>query len=100
MIELERAADASLAPVRSEHEMLDDQLAASAEQIGEGFLPVRPIEDIGLLDLDPRQCPPLAAELVAQAGELLFLAQKLGTLCESLFLRYDRVLLHGVGLRG
>src|SRR5271165_6971715 len=54
MIELEGATNAALAPAGTEHEMLDDQLAASAEEVGEGLLPVRPVENIRLLDLDPR----------------------------------------------
>src|SRR5439155_19083128 len=91
-------ADAALAPVRAEHEMLDDQLAASLEQIGESFLTIRPVEDITLLDLDPGQCPPLGAQPVAQPGEFLFLAQKLGTRRQPLFLRYGRMLLHGFAL--
>src|SRR5216683_3871763 len=94
MIELERTADASLAPIRAEHEMLDDQLTASAEQIGEGFLPVGPVEDVSLLHLYPGQCAPLRAQPVAQAGELLFLAQEFGTGRQPLFLRDDRMLLH------
>src|SRR5260370_36223796 len=72
MIELERTADASLAPIRAEHEMLDDQLTASAEQIGEGFLPVGPVEDVSLLHLYPGPCAPLRAQPVAQAVEIPF----------------------------
>jgi hypothetical protein len=33
--------------------MIDDELAAPLEQVGEGLLPVRPIEDIVLLDPFP-----------------------------------------------
>ena len=64
----ERAADAALAPAGTEHEMLDDQLAMSAKEVGEGFLPVRPFEDVRLLDLDPRQRAPLGSEPIGQPG--------------------------------
>src|SRR6266536_560569 len=78
VIELERAPDAALAPVRAEHEMLDDQLAAPAEQVGQRLRAARPVEGVILFDLYPGQCPPLGAEPIAQPGELLFLAQELG----------------------
>src|SRR5215831_16842566 len=53
VIDLERAADATLLPARTEHEMLDDKLAAPVEQISERFLTLRAVEEIGLVDLDP-----------------------------------------------
>jgi hypothetical protein len=57
--------------------VLDDELAASAEQIGESDLAVRPVEHVGLLHLDPGERAAFGAQLIAQSGELLFLAQKL-----------------------
>src|SRR5712692_3035727 len=96
VIELERAADATLAPVRTEHEMLDDQLVASAEQVGQRLLAAGPVEDVILFHLYPGQRPPLGAEPIAQAGELLFLAQEVGPRRQPLFLRYDRMLFHCV----
>ena len=60
----------------TEHEMLDDQLDAAVEKIGERLLAVRPVEDILLLDLDPRQLAPSGAELVAQPGEFLLLDEQ------------------------
>lgn len=49
----ERAADAPRRPAGTEHEMMDDQLAAPIKQIGERLLPVRSFENILLLYLDP-----------------------------------------------
>src|ERR1700720_4735682 len=75
MVGVERAADAALLPPGTEHEMLDDQLAASVEEVSERLLALRAIENIGLFDLDPGQFAPLRAHLVAQSGEFLFLCQ-------------------------
>src|SRR5260221_6999937 len=76
MVHLERAADASVGPVRAEHEMLDDQLAAASKQIGKRLLADRCIENIGLADLDPGQRAPLGSQLIALPGEFLFLYQQ------------------------
>ena len=76
VIEFERAADAAFRPVGAEHEVLDDKLAASVEQVGEGDLAVRSVEHVVLLHLDPGQRATLGAQLVAQPGEFLFLAQQ------------------------
>ena len=56
--------------------MIDDQLAATLEQIGKGLPAVRRVEDIFLLDLDPGQCPPLGAQLVAPVREFLLLGEQ------------------------
>jgi hypothetical protein len=72
MIELERASNTALFPTGTKHKMLDDQLAMYAKEIGKGFLAVRTVEDIGLLDLDPWQCAPLGGEPAA-AGSIPFL---------------------------
>ena len=72
VVDLERAAHTALFPAGAKHKMLDDQLAASAEEVDEGFLPVRPVKQVGLLDFDPRQSAPLDSELIAQPGQFLF----------------------------
>jgi hypothetical protein len=71
------AARATLLPLRPEHEVIDDQLAAAVEEVGESLLALRPVEVIGLVDLDPGQLAPLGAQAVAQAREFLLLAQEL-----------------------
>src|ERR1700719_370690 len=75
MVDLERAADAAFLPAGAKHKMLDDQLAATIEEAGQRFPTLRAVENILLFDLDPRQFAPLRAQLVAQAGEFLFLRQ-------------------------
>src|ERR1051326_9452365 len=45
-----RAARAAGFPARTEHKVIDDQLALAAEQVGQGFLAVRTIEYIMLVD--------------------------------------------------
>jgi hypothetical protein len=44
---------------------MDDELAVVAEQLGERLLPFRRVEDILLLDLDPRQRAALGGDQVA-----------------------------------
>ncbi len=50
-----RTSRAALIPVRSEHEMIDQQLAAPVEQIGKRFPSRRRIERIILVNLHPWQ---------------------------------------------
>src|SRR4030095_3577326 len=76
MVGAERAADAAFLPVRPEHEMLDHELAAPVEQVGERHLATRPVEYIGLVDLHPGQLAALGTELVALARELFLLRQQ------------------------
>ena len=64
----ERAALASFFPAGSEHEMINDQLAAAGEKIGERLRTVRAFEDVVLLDAFPRQFAPLPAQFVPLAG--------------------------------
>src|SRR5262249_6988176 len=61
------AAAATLLPSRSEHEVIDDQLALIAEQLGEALLALARVEDIWLVHLDPRQSATLSAQPVACA---------------------------------
>src|SRR5205814_5935765 len=53
-----------------------DELASSAEEIGQRLLSIRSLEDVFLLDALPRKLAPLPAEVVAQLRELLFLRQQ------------------------
>ncbi len=94
VVQLERAADAAFRPVGTEHEVLDDKLAASVEQIGERLRAVGSVEHVVLFDLDPRQRAAFRAELVAQAGEFLFLAQQFLARGQP-FIARDDLVLHG-----
>ena len=71
----ERAARATLLPVGAKHEMVDDQLTATGEQIRQRLPPVWTIELVWFFHLDPRQFAALPAQVVAQPGELLLLGQ-------------------------
>ena len=70
-----RAARAALLPAGTEHEVIDDELALAAEQIGQGFLAVRTVEHVSLFDLFPRQRAALAGELVARFRECFLLGE-------------------------
>jgi hypothetical protein len=62
-------------PAGTQHKMIDDQLALAAEQIGQGLLAVRRIEQIILLHLFPWQFAPFAGQRIAGAGERFFLGE-------------------------
>jgi hypothetical protein len=53
--------------------MFDAQRAAAVEQISKRLRPIESLKDLGLVDLDPWQIAAFGAQLIAQAGELLFL---------------------------
>jgi len=61
---------------RPEHEVVDEQLRAPAEEVGQRLRPVVGLEAVVLVDGHPRQRLPLASELIAPARELLFVGQK------------------------
>jgi len=63
----ERAAGAALVPVRSEHEVIDDQLAAAVEQVCERAAARRRGERVALVEPRPRQRPALCDQRVARA---------------------------------
>src|SRR5437870_9401096 len=84
MIGQERAARALLVPLRTEHEVIDDQMAAPVEEVGERLLAVRPRQHVGLFDLDPGQLAALSAQFIAQPGEFLLLDQVLLSRSEPL----------------
>ena len=73
VIHVERAARAPFLPVRTEHEVIDDQLAFAGEQLGKGFLAAGRIEDIVLFDFHPGKLAALGSNSVALARELLLL---------------------------
>jgi hypothetical protein len=56
--------------------MIDDELRATFEQVGEGDRTVAPLEHILFLDAFPGHLAPRPGKLVAQAREVLFLRQQ------------------------
>src|SRR5579863_43398 len=95
----ERAALAPRLPGRIEHEMVDDELRFSREQVGQGLLAGGPVENVSLLHPLPGQIAPLGAQLIAQPRELLLLDQELFARFDPLRARYDLVRLGHAGFR-
>src|SRR5262249_3513613 len=95
MVDLERAADTPRDLARPQHEMLDEELTAAFEQIRERHFPFRSVEDVLLLDPDPRQGTALPVHLVPLAGQVLLALEQLQALIEPLGVRHDAMRLHG-----
>src|SRR5260221_1757295 len=64
---------------RSEHEVVDQELGAAVEELGQGAGPVVGVEPVVLLDRDPRQLAALARQLVRHPGVLLLALEQLVT---------------------
>src|SRR5207248_2087989 len=88
-----RAVRTAFAPTRAEHEVVDDELAASVEKFGERLAAVAAFELVFLIDRLPRQRAPRGRELVATARERLFLRQQLPARGEPFLAGHDRVTL-------
>src|SRR4051812_42032938 len=78
----ERAAGASRVLLvdpepEAEHEVVDEQLGAPVEELGQGLPPVVRLEDVLLLDRYPRQLLAAAGELVALPHVLLLGVEQL-----------------------
>jgi hypothetical protein len=69
--------------------VVDEQLGAPAEQIGESLRAVPGLEPVVLLDWDPGQLAPLPGQLIAAVGELLLLLEQLLALGLPLLLSAD-----------
>ena len=91
----ERAVLASHLGIRAEHEVVDHQLAAAIEQVGQRLPPLRAVERVLLGDGLPGEVPARLGQGVARAGELLFLLEEPGAGGDPLFARNDAVS-HGV----
>jgi hypothetical protein len=94
MIGQERTARTAGGPVGAQHEMIDDQLAAAGEQIGQGLFAGRRIEDVIGRDLDPGQGQALRIQLIAQISCFLLFGEQRSPCRQPFFPRYDRMGLH------
>ena len=56
--------------------MIDDQLAASLEEVGDRLRAIQTIKAVWLLDLDPGELAPLATSLITQPGQFLFFCEQ------------------------
>src|SRR5258706_11270515 len=90
----ERAGRAALLPVGAEHEVIDDELALTREEIGERLLSLGAVEDILLLDFFPRECAAFAAQHVALAREGLLQREEFPARFHPLVVRNDAVRAH------
>src|SRR4051812_48616979 len=70
------AAGATFFPVGPEHEVIDEELAVGAEEVGEGNFSLRGVEGVILFDFYPRQLAALGGELVVETGEVFFFGEK------------------------
>src|SRR5262249_4949269 len=85
----EGTTGASLAPVGTEHKVVNDELAASREKVGEAHLSLRPVEDVVLLDFFPRERAALPGEIVPELREFLLFGEKRPPRCHPLVVRDD-----------
>ena len=69
--------------------MVHDELAAAVEKIGQRYLAVGRIKFIALLYLFPGQSAALAAQFIAQAGELFLFGQELAAGGKPFLMRND-----------
>jgi hypothetical protein len=97
VIGVERAALAADVPVGAEHEVIDDQLAMRAEQVGEVPLAALALEHVILVDLHPGQRAARFAEPIALLGECFLLRQQRGSRREPLAPGNDGMADHGRG---
>src|SRR5215216_5948610 len=62
---------------RAEHEVVDEQLRAPVEELGEGLRAFVGLEAVVLVDTHPRKVSPLARQLVTAARERLLALEQL-----------------------
>src|SRR4029450_6875593 len=94
VVDLEGAPHALTNLTGSHHEMLDEELAASVEQIGQCHLALRRVEDVLLLDLHPGQRTALGGQSVARPRQLLLLRHERLASSEPFFARDDSGAIH------
>ena len=72
-----RAARAPFVPVGMEHEVVQDQLPPTIEEIGKADGTSGAVKPVGLVDLNHGQVATFGADLVAEPGEFLLLRQQI-----------------------
>ena len=85
----ERATGTTFLPIGPEHEVIDHQLTAAVEEIGQRFFAFGSVEDVILLDFQPRKLASFGAELIASVGEGFFLFQEIFSRSKPFFLRCE-----------
>src|SRR4030095_16901194 len=97
-VENERAARPPSLPIRSKHEMVDDQLTASAEEICQGAFPLGSIKDVILVHANPWQFASLRIYSVPGVCEFFLLQQQSFAQGKPFVPRNDQMA--GVGISG
>src|ERR1051326_6149827 len=85
----ERTTRTAFVPIRPEHEVVNDQLAAAVEQFGQAFLTFWRLEDVIFVDLHPREFASLGGESVSGVSSRFFFGEQLFACREPFFFRYD-----------
>lgn len=91
MVGHQRAAWAALLPAWPEHEVIDHQLAAPGEEIGQRNPSSGRIEMVVLLHFHPGQSAPFSGEFIEQANGLFFPFQQLFARADPIVLGHDAV---------
>src|ERR1700688_3948203 len=94
MIGQEGAARAARGPAGAQHEMIEYELAATLEQIGQSPLSFGRVEAVLLLDLYPWKRQALGVEPITQVRGFLFFQQQRCPRGQPFFLGYDWMILH------
>src|SRR5215831_16815458 len=90
-----RAVRAPRIPIRHEHEVVDDQLAATGEELGQRLPALLALEAVFLPDRFPRQLAAQRRELITPARELFLLCEQ-GLACRQPLLMGYHAVVHGV----
>jgi energy-converting hydrogenase Eha subunit G len=85
VISKEGATDAAFCVVGPEHEVVDDELLAAFEEIGQSERSVWALEDVRLVDFDVWELTAFCGESVAGFGVLFFLFEEELAGCDPLF---------------
>src|SRR5580692_10475822 len=78
-------------PVRTKHEVIDNELAAAREQLRQRLAALRALKLIILCYRLPGEPSPLLAQLLAQAGEFLLLRKQCLPRLDPVLMRYHFV---------
>src|SRR5258706_2353166 len=70
------AAWAAFLPVGAEHEVVDEELAVGAEEVGEGGFAVGGVEGVFFFDAGPGELAALTCDVIADAGVLFFFGEE------------------------
>jgi hypothetical protein len=84
-----RAVTATFVPIRIEHDVVDNQLPASFEEIEQTDLPTLSLEGVRLGNFDHREFSALFIDLLPLFGGLFFLSKELLALDHPLVSRHD-----------